>query len=207
MKRQIMQVKSFQSAVDAPMPEKPIMLDHQRAYLRNRLLVEEVQELADAKDLVDVADAITDSMYILIGTAHEYGLADRIEMCFDEVHISNMTKFPEGKAVFNEYGKVVKPDSFRPPKLDRIINRDFSQYKEGSHLREILKQEADAWKIKVEKAIYDKLSWWDKLRYKVLDSIENSFKKKLSVVHSADTIHRNVVTIIYKGQKEEMTDY
>jgi len=92
MERQILQVLEFQNAFEVKMPIQPKMLSRKRARLRQALLEEEVKELREAKNILDVADAICDILYITYGTAHEYGMADRLVMLFDEVHRSNMSK-------------------------------------------------------------------------------------------------------------------
>ena len=131
MEKQILQVKQFQEAfVNREMPLKPTMPDPEIVELRQTLLEEEVKELRDAETLTGKADAIIDAMYILIGTAHEIGIADRLIMLFDEVHRSNMSKLPEdGIPVVREDGKVLKPETYSPPNLEPIMERDFSIYR------------------------------------------------------------------------------
>lgn len=132
MERQILQTLEFQKVFNEnPMPDKPTMLNEERAKLRQSLLDEECEELANAKTITDVADAIIDCMYVLIGTAHEYGLSDRLIQLFDEVHKSNMSKVSEdGVIKYREDGKVLKPDTFVAPNFDEILERDYSVYKE-----------------------------------------------------------------------------
>jgi predicted HAD superfamily Cof-like phosphohydrolase len=82
-------------------------------------------ELFDACNkgyLVESADAICDCIYILIGTAHELGIADKLSACFDEVQRSNMSKLGEdGKPIYREDGKVQKGPNYEKPNLKHII--------------------------------------------------------------------------------------
>lgn len=133
MEKQILQTLEFQTVFNPnahELPGKPTMPSEEIRSLRQSLIDEEVEELANAKTIEDVADAIIDSMYILIGTAHEYGIADRLVDLFDEVHKSNMSKVTEdGTIKYREDGKVLKPETFTPPNLKEILDRDFSIYR------------------------------------------------------------------------------
>ncbi|MEE2709872.1 MAG: hypothetical protein VYA69_09785 [Gemmatimonadota bacterium] len=95
--------------------------------LRVELLREEVEEYAQAitaGDLVGVADALTDILYVLLGAYVTHGLQTPAQELFDEVHRSNMSKLDEqGKPVYREDGKVIKSDMFSPPDLDSILRR------------------------------------------------------------------------------------
>lgn len=126
MKKQIEQVAEFQKAFNSPVNDQPTNLDFDRAMLRKRLIEEEVGELSVAtvkNDHVEILDAIIDSMYILIGTAHEYGVAKYLEKAFDEVHASNMSKLDrDGKPLFREDGKVMKSENYFKPNLKKIID-------------------------------------------------------------------------------------
>ena len=127
MEKQIKQVMEFYEAFNMPIPETMRFLHKERALLRHKLIQEEVGELLDASmssggTLVDVADAITDCFYILIGTALEYGIADKLPALFDEVHSSNMSKLDEnGKPIYREDGKVMKGPGYKKPNLKDII--------------------------------------------------------------------------------------
>ncbi len=73
-------------------------------------------------DLANVGDAIIDCMYILIGTAIEFGLSDKLTAMFDEVHKSNMSKLGEdGKPIYREDGKVMKGPNYKEPNLIDIV--------------------------------------------------------------------------------------
>ena len=85
--------------------------------LRLDLIKEELTELTEAmnnKDLLEVADALTDILYVTYGAGHAFGID--LDKCFDEVQNSNMSKLgADGKPIFNESGKVMKgPDYFKP---------------------------------------------------------------------------------------------
>jgi predicted HAD superfamily Cof-like phosphohydrolase len=127
MEKQIKQVQAFYEAFNVPTPETMRYLHKERALLRHKLLQEEVGELLEASmssqgTLVDVADAITDCFYILIGTAIEYGIAEKLPALFDEVHSSNMSKLGEnGKPMYREDGKVMKGPDYRKPNLKNIV--------------------------------------------------------------------------------------
>ena len=117
----------FYEAFNMPIPETMRFLHKERALLRHKLIQEEVGELLEASmssqgTLVDVADAITDCFYILIGTALEYGIADKLPALFDEVHESNMSKLDEnGKPIYREDGKVMKSTRYKKPNLKSIV--------------------------------------------------------------------------------------
>jgi predicted HAD superfamily Cof-like phosphohydrolase len=127
MEKEIKQVEAFYEAFNLPLPETMRFLHKERALLRHKLIQEEVMELLEATmssqgTLVDVADAITDCFYILIGTALEYGIADKLPALFREVHESNMSKLDEnGKPLYREDGKVVKGPNYKKPNLKDII--------------------------------------------------------------------------------------
>jgi predicted HAD superfamily Cof-like phosphohydrolase len=126
MNKQLKQVGDFQKAFGGFIGEGPSFPPLERCVLRQKLLQEEVLELHEAwsnEDIVEVADAITDCLYILFGTAIEFGLQDKLEALFDEVHGSNMSKLNEyGKPIYREDGKVMKGPFYYKPNLKKIIN-------------------------------------------------------------------------------------
>ena len=203
MEKQILQVGEFQSAFGIESPNNPKMLTKKRAALRQSLLQEEVDELKNAKNILDVADAITDCMYILIGTAHEYGMADRMVMLFDEVHRSNMSKFDEnGKAVFRKDGKVLKPDTYTPPKLQPILDRDWTVYKGNEILEEIAQIEKKNTEKKIQKKISSNLNIIDRALFWLYDKVEARLNKRVEVMFPA-TIHDKIVVKVY-GKTHEV---
>jgi predicted HAD superfamily Cof-like phosphohydrolase len=95
------------------------------AALRVSLLTEEVGEFADAtadRDIVEIADALADIVYVAYGAAITYGID--LDAVLDEVHRSNMTKLDdEGKPIYREDGKVIKSANFRPPDIRSVLLR------------------------------------------------------------------------------------
>tara|TARA_B100002051_G_scaffold273050_1_gene311053 strand:- start:660 stop:1031 length:372 start_codon:yes stop_codon:yes gene_type:complete len=91
--------------------------------LRYNLIKEELDELKDAlnkKDIVEVADALTDILYVTYGAGHAFGI--NLDKCFDEVQKSNMSKLDvSGKPIYNELGKVMKGPNYFKPNLKKII--------------------------------------------------------------------------------------
>ncbi len=126
MNKQLKQVGDFQKAFGGFIGEGPSFPPLERCVLRQKLLQEEVLELHEAwsnEDIVEVADAITDCLYILFGTAIEFGLQDKLEALFNEVHGSNMSKLDlDGKPIYREDGKVMKGSNYYKPNLKKIIN-------------------------------------------------------------------------------------
>ena len=92
--------------------------------LRISLIQEELDELKEAmtkNDLLEVADALTDLLYVTYGAGHAFGID--LDKCFNEVQNSNMSKLGEdGKPIYNEFGKVMKGPKYFKPNLDKFIN-------------------------------------------------------------------------------------
>ena len=92
--------------------------------LRLDLIKEELSELTDAmnnKDLLEVADALTDILYVTYGAGHAFGID--LDKCFEEVQNSNMSKLDEkGKPIYNESGKVMKGPNYFKPDLTKFVN-------------------------------------------------------------------------------------
>ena len=91
--------------------------------LRIDLIKEELKELTEAmknNDLLEVADALTDILYVTYGAGHAFGID--LDKCFDEVQKSNMSKLgKDGKPIFNEFGKVMKGPDYFKPNLSKFI--------------------------------------------------------------------------------------
>ena len=119
------QVKEFHTAFGLPQRSIPTIIPADEFKSRQNLLEEEVDELVVAYengDIIEVADAITDCLYVLIGTALQFGIADVLDECFDEVHKSNMSKLDSnGKPIVREDGKVMKGPNFKRPSLYGIL--------------------------------------------------------------------------------------
>ena len=92
------------------------------AKLRLELIREEVEELnvgIEGMDIVEIADALTDILYVVYGAGHAFGI--NLDDCFKEVHDSNMSKLgADGKPIYREDGKVMKGPNYRPPSLARF---------------------------------------------------------------------------------------
>jgi predicted HAD superfamily Cof-like phosphohydrolase len=227
MEKQLLMVRAFQTAFDAPMPEKPTRLDEKRAKLRHKLLQEEVTEIKkalaieeDLDALEAISDGIVDAMYILLGTAHEYGIGDRLPLMFDEVHNANMRKLGEdGKPIYRKDGKVMKPEGWTPPNLKSILNRKFHLYNSDNatfadDLREIQEAETKRFNKSVEKLIFKKLKWYDRILPFIAKpfgwiarKLEAPVKKKVKVITSVDDSYRGVVEIEIYGERFEVVDY
>ena len=97
----------------------PTMPDFNLSALRLDLIEEEVQELRDGlanKSMLEIADALTDILYVVYGAGHAFGLD--LDDCFHEVHSSNMTKLGEdGRPMYREDGKVMKGPNYFSPNL------------------------------------------------------------------------------------------
>jgi len=92
--------------------------------LRIDLIREELQELTEAmnnKDLLEVADALTDILYVTYGAGHAFGI--NLDKCFEEVQSSNMSKLGEnGEPIYNESGKVMKGPNYFKPDLSKFVS-------------------------------------------------------------------------------------
>ena len=102
---------------------KPSLNNAKINSLRISLIKEELEELTDAmknKDLVEVADALTDILYVTYGAGHAFGI--NLDKCFNEVQKSNMSKLDEdSKPIYNENGKVMKGPNYFKPDLSKFI--------------------------------------------------------------------------------------
>lgn len=119
-------VGDFMSACDQEVKDIPEFPDSDIIELRKSLMKEEWFELLDAiesRDLVGVADALTDILYVVYGAGHAFGID--LDACFEEVHESNMSKLgDDGYAIKNEFGKVMKGPNYFEPDLARLLELD-----------------------------------------------------------------------------------
>ena len=127
MKHQIDAVKIFHETYNLSYKESPIAdIGNEKINLRFKLMSEENEEYLEAaknNDLVEVADALGDMLYILCGTIIEHGMQDKIEEVFDEIQRSNLSKLGEdGKPIYREDGKVMKGPNYFKPKISEILN-------------------------------------------------------------------------------------
>tara|TARA_B100000131_G_scaffold317317_1_gene359096 strand:+ start:114 stop:500 length:387 start_codon:yes stop_codon:yes gene_type:complete len=116
-------VGDFMEAFGQDVNIDPTLRDKYTRDLRVDLIAEELEELELAmanNDIVEVADALTDLLYVVYGAGHAFGID--LDECFGEVHESNMSKLGEdGRPLYREDGKVLKGPHYAPPDLKRII--------------------------------------------------------------------------------------
>ena len=126
MKKRIAAVKQFHSTFGLGIKEEPAAdLGKPKNVLRYNLMKEENEEYLEAannNDLVEVADALGDMLYILCGTIIEHGMQHKIEKVFAEIQRSNMSKLGEnGKPIYREDGKVLKGPNYFKPDIGGIL--------------------------------------------------------------------------------------
>ena len=128
MKNKINAVTEFHEAFKIGLKHIPTAnLGEAKNMLRYNLMAEENDEYLEAAqndDLVEVADALGDMLYILCGTIIEHGMQDKIEEVFNEIQRSNMSKLgADGKPIFREDGKVLKGPSYFKPNIKEILDK------------------------------------------------------------------------------------
>ncbi|CAN1562694.1 NTP pyrophosphohydrolase, DR2231-like [Flavobacteriaceae bacterium] len=126
MIKQLNAVKEFHTAFEIGYSEIPKSdLGESKNVLRFNLMKEENEEYLEAvqnNDLIEIADALGDMLYILCGTIIEHGLQHKIEAVFDEIQRSNMSKLDhDGKPIYREDGKVMKGPNYFKPDFSKII--------------------------------------------------------------------------------------
>ena len=113
----------FMKTFGQDVKDKPSFSTGKINKLRIDLIKEELQELNEAmkkRDLLEVADALTDILYVTYGAGHAFGI--NLDKCFEEVQNSNMSKLDEnGKPIYNEAGKVMKGPNYFKPDLSKFI--------------------------------------------------------------------------------------
>ena len=116
-------VKNFMNTYGQEVKENPEFPDSKIVQLRIDLIQEELNELKEAinnNDIVEVADALTDILYVTYGAGHSFGVD--LDSCFNEVQNSNMSKLGEdGKPIYNDSGKVMKGPNYFKPNIKKII--------------------------------------------------------------------------------------
>ncbi len=128
MKDKIAAVHEFHTAFKLGIKNTPTAhIGEDRNLLRYKLMREENEEYLEAannNDLVEVADALGDMLYILCGRIIEHGMQDKIEEVFNEIQRSNMSKLGEdGKPIYREDGKVLKGPNYFKPNIKEILER------------------------------------------------------------------------------------
>jgi len=118
-------VGDFMQAFGQSVEYEPTWPDFNTRELRIDLIEEELDELKVAienRDMVEIADALTDILYVVYGAGHTFGID--LDDCFDEVHASNMSKLgAEGLPIYRDDGKVMKGPGFFAPDLESILNQ------------------------------------------------------------------------------------
>ena len=116
-------VKIFMETFGQEMKEKASFPNHKIMTLRYNLIKEELEELKEAienRDIKEVADALTDILYVTYGAGHAFGID--LDKCFVEVQNSNMSKLGlDGKPIYNEHGKVMKGPNYFKPDLKKFV--------------------------------------------------------------------------------------
>ena len=116
-------VGDFMQAFGQDVQFEPTWPDFNTRELRLELIQEELDELSDAvadRDMIQIADALTDLLYVVYGAGHAFGID--LDECFQEVHASNMSKLGEnGKPIHREDGKVMKGPGYFEPDLESIL--------------------------------------------------------------------------------------
>ena len=115
----------FMKTFGQEVKNKPSLSIEKINQLRISLIQEELDELKEAmanNDLLEVADALTDLLYVTYGAGHAFGID--LDKCFNEVQNSNMSKLGEdGKPIYNEFGKVMKGPNYFKPDLSKFVNK------------------------------------------------------------------------------------
>lgn len=128
MKRKIAAVTEFHQAFGLGIKNTPTAdLGKEKNLLRYKLMREENEEYLEAannNDMIEVADALGDMLYILCGTIIENGMQNVIEEVFEEIQRSNMSKLgADGKPIYREDGKVLKGENYFPPNIKNILGK------------------------------------------------------------------------------------
>ena len=127
MRKQINHVKNFHESFGIENKIKPTHQVGEDVFnLRFKLMMEENEEYLEAcknGDLCEIADALGDMMYILCGTILAHGLQDKIELIFEEIQRSNMSKLDNnGKAIYREDGKILKSSNYFKPNISKFLS-------------------------------------------------------------------------------------
>jgi len=116
-------VGTFMKTFGQEVKSEPSLSSEKINKLRIDLIKEELEELTEAmnkKDLLEVADALTDILYVTYGAGHAFGID--LDKCFEEVQNSNMSKLgSDGKPIYNENGKVMKGPNYFKPNLNKFV--------------------------------------------------------------------------------------
>ncbi len=125
----IQEVRKFTSVAQENLPERPILMDEKAVNFICTMVTDELDELKEAKTIVDQADALIDAIYYICDCAIRHGM--NLDPLFDIVHGANMAKIVDGKVLRRADSKILKPEGWQKPEplLEREMQR---QEKEGS---------------------------------------------------------------------------
>jgi predicted HAD superfamily Cof-like phosphohydrolase len=128
IRKKISSVEEFHEVFRIGNAAEPGLIDEKDFILRHRLMHEENEEYLEAcrsGNIVEIADALGDQLYILFGAILKHGLQDRIEEIYDEIHRSNMSKLDEeGNPIFRDDGKILKSGKYFRPDISAILDKD-----------------------------------------------------------------------------------
>ena len=123
----IKSVEEFHDTFQIGNAKEICLIDEKDYTLRYNLIKEENDEYLDAcknGDIVEIADALGDQLYILFGTVLKHGLQHKIEELYDEIHRSNMSKLDENaKPIFREDGKILKSNLYFKPDIKKVLDK------------------------------------------------------------------------------------
>jgi predicted HAD superfamily Cof-like phosphohydrolase len=123
----IKSVEEFHDTFKIGNASETVLISEKDYTLRYNLIKEENEEYLDAcknGDIVEIADALGDQLYILFGTILKHGLQHKIEEVYDEIHRSNMSKLDEkGEPIFREDGKILKSNLYFRPDIGKILEK------------------------------------------------------------------------------------
>ena len=129
MEKEIKALEDFNDKFGYPYNVKPQMPSMKARELRIKLLREELKETENALwegDFIESVDGLVDQLYVLLGLAHDLGVANKLSELFAEVHRSNMSKLgKDGKPIYRSDGKILKGKNYSKPQLESIIWPDF----------------------------------------------------------------------------------
>lgn len=127
LKEKIKAVAEFHEVFKIGNANEIKLIDEKDYTLRYNLIKEENEEYLEAcknGDLVEIADALGDQLYILFGTILKHGLQHKIEEVYDEIHRSNMSKLDDnGEPIFREDGKILKSTNYFKPNIKAILDK------------------------------------------------------------------------------------
>jgi predicted HAD superfamily Cof-like phosphohydrolase len=127
LKDKISSVEEFHNVFKIGNASEIKLIEERDYMLRYNLIKEENEEYLDAcknGDIVEIADALGDQLYILFGTILKHGLQHKIEEVYDEIHRSNMSKLDDnGEPIFREDGKIMKSNKYFKPDIRKILDK------------------------------------------------------------------------------------